>query len=474
MYRAYKVDPILSELAQRSGAPPRSLVLIVVLLSIFLGATIALGGEYGLFLVFTLLGGLMGFLVLIRPVLLLYWVIPFSASASVFREVFIPIGNTDMTLSGLLWLGIACLATLSLLVRARNIQVPRYLWPFIAFSGWTVVRWILTPTGFLGLKDVLWYSMPMLFGLFTPLALGNDRLTFLRRMQNVERALLYSALIPVALFAFALGTGLAKMTWRGPTGELVGAARGIPLVLLIILAVALAKWRYGPNKRLGRIFSFIAAGTIFFTLARMASLLALGLIGLSRTNPRRKWQILLATLFVGLVALYAITHIPVLEQRFFFKEDWDPSQGLQGVNTAGRNIMWPYVFASAIQAPVAGHGLGIARLVTAQLFVGKKDVTQYHPHNEYLQIFHDMGFIGLLLALVAWGGVFVQQWLMWESTQENKSIRKWTMAGALGTAVVLATSITDNTIHYATVIAPVSVIISIATALKQKAGRSKK
>jgi O-antigen ligase len=396
----------LPDVAHRSEVEPKGAVLISALLGVIIAAAIALGGgRYTVFLAAALLGGLVGVLVLLRPVLLLYFVIPFSAAVSVFREVAIPIGNTDLTLSGLLWLGIVFIIVLSLLIRSRHLRIPRYLWPFIAFLVWVVVRWTLTPTGFLGLKDVLWYSMPVLFGLFTSLALGNDMPMFRRRVQNIERVFLYSALIPVMILAIALGTGLAKMTWRGPEGALVGSARGIPLFLLTGLAVALAEWRYGPNKWLGKIFSFVTAGTIFFTLARMASLLALGLIALSRTNPRRKWQILFATLFVGLIAFYAITHIPVLQQRFFFTEDWDLSQGLRGVNTAGRNIMWPYVFASAMQAPVAGHGLGMARLVTAQLFVEKKDVTEYHPHNEYLQIFHDMGLIGLLLALVAWGGL---------------------------------------------------------------------
>jgi hypothetical protein len=45
------------------------------------------------------------------------------------------------------------------------------------------------------------------------------------------------------------------------------------------------------------------------------------------------------------------------------------------------------------------------------------------------------------------------------------------MAGGLGMAIVLASSITDNTLHYPMVIGPVSVVISIAAALHQKAER---
>jgi len=452
---------MLPEVAHRSGAPAIVLSLIAALLSVILGAAIAEGGEYGPFLAVALLGGLAGLLVLNRPVLLVYLVIPLSASASVFREVSIPIGNTNMTVSGLIWLGIACLVMLSLLARARHLQVPRYLWPFIAFSAWALVRWALTPTGFLGLKDVLWYSMPMLFGLFTPLAMGNDRATFLRRVQNVERAFLYSALIPVTVFAFALGAGLAEMTWRGPWGELADA-RGVPLFLLTVLAVALAKWRYGPNKSLGRIFSFVAAGTIFFTLARMASLLALGLIALSRANPRRKWQILLAVLLAVLTVFCAITQIPVLERRFFFTEDWDPSQGLQGVNTAGRRTNWPVVFLSALRSPLIGHGLGTSRELVGSIVSMRTGIDRSHvyPHNEYLGVFHDAGIVGLIIQLLAWVPVLLSSWRQWEGTA-HPHIAKWSMASVFGVSSILISAITDNTFHYAIVCVPVTILFSI-------------
>jgi len=456
----------LPDVVHRSEVEPKGAVLISALLGVIIAAAIALGGEYTVFLAAALLGGLVGVLVLLRPVLLLYFVIPFSAAVSVFREVAIPIGNTDLTLSGLLWLGVDFIIVLSLLIRARHLRAPRYLWPFIAFSVWVVVRWTLTPTGFLGLKDVLWYSMPVLFGLFTPLAMGNDMPMFRRRVQNIERVFLYSALIPVMILAIALGTGLAEMTWRGPKGDLVGSARGIPLFLLTGLAVALAKWRYGPNKWLGKIFSFVTAATIFFTLARMASLLALGLIALSRTNPRRKWQILFATSFVGLIAFYAITHIPVLQQRFFFTEDWDPSQGLRGVNTAGRNTNWPVVFLSALRSPLIGHGLGTSRQLVASVVSMRRDidVEAYYVHNEYLGVFHDAGMVGVVTLLLAWATVLLSSWRRWEKFA-HPLIAKWSMASVLSVSSVLISAITDNTFHYVAVCVPVIIVYSIAITL---------
>jgi O-antigen ligase len=167
---------------------------------------------------------------------------------------------------------------------------------------------------------------------------------------------------------------------------------------------------------------------------------------------------------VALMAFYAITHIPPLQQRFFFEEEWDPAMGLRGVNTAGRNIIWPAVFVNALEKPLIGHGLGTARVVTAELFVGKKDVTEYHPHNEYLQAFHDLGLVGLAMIVAAWTMVLGAQWAMWEDAK-TPLLAKWGLLGTLAPGIVLASSLTDNTLHYPMVIAPTVMLVSIANVL---------
>lgn len=436
------------------------LFLALLLGSIAVGGIVAAAEKFGFILAIALVGAIWGVVALMRPMLLLCAAIVIAASVSALREIAIPVGRTTMTLSGLAWLMIAGLVLLYLLIHARSVQVPGYLWPFIAFVGWAGVRWLLTPTGFLGLKDLLWYSMPVLFGLFVPLALGRDKRTVLRNVRSLERVFLGSVFIPIALLAVALATGLAEMTWRGPRGELVGSARGMPLYLLVVLAVALANWRYGPLKVRGRLFSLLALGTILFTLGRMASFLGLMLLGLSRINPRRKWQLLGAGVVVAAIMLFAITHIPILQQRFFFTEDWDPSMGLKGINTAGRSLIWPTVYLSAMQSPILGHGLGVARIVTTQLFAGKKDVAEYHPHDEYLQIWHDMGVIGLFLVIVSWAGTFVRQWRRWEHST-RRLVAKWGMASVLALSAILISSLTDNTLHYPIVVVPAIIVISI-------------
>jgi len=433
----------------------RFLVLVIVA-TLITSVLLVVRVQAGLFTVVSLLAILMSLFALGRPVTIFYTVITISSLSSIFREVAIPVSNTEMTLSGLLWLAVAGFSALFLLVNARRLCVPHYVWPFMAFFVWTVIRWLLTPTWLLGLKDVLWYSMPALFGLFVPLALSKREKTILASVNRVERALLCRAWVPVVVYAIALLTGLAEMTPRGPRGDLVGSARGTPLYLLVVLAVALANWRCGPRKNQGRFFSLLSLGAIFFTLARMASLLGLTIFFTSRTNPRRKWQVVGSLILAGLTAFYAITHIPVLQQRFFFTEDWEPSMGLTAVNTAGRKLMWPAVFASATQKPYMGRGLGTARLVTGRLFAGKKDVEEYPPHNEYLQVFHDLGIVGLGLIVIAWGNVFWTQWRSWKS-HSDPLVKKWGMASILAIGSLLVSSVTDNTMHYPIVMVPVMI-----------------
>lgn len=443
------------------GSDKALLLIIVLILSLVLGTLSGLG-EVGLyvalvgpiFLMFTLLS-------FQRPMLVLYGMIVTSASVPVFREIAIPIGNTKMTMSGFVWIFFATLIGFSLLIRLQKVRVPPHIWPFLTFAGWVVFRWIVEPTGFVGLKDVLWYSMPVLVGLYVPLALGKSKEKALDHARRLEKVVLYSVFISAALYAIALSTGLAKMTWRGPRGDLVGSSRGLPLYLLVVLSVAVANWRYSPSRQVGRVVSLFALGIILFSLARMASLLALGLIVLRKVNPRRKWQIVVAEIAVIIVAFYAITNIPILQQRFFFVEDWSIDEGLKGVHTAGRNIVWPVVYMYAIERPVMGWGLGTARQLVATLFVGKKDVTEYHPHNEYLQAFHDLGLLGVGLLVVSWGMLLIQFWRRWEQAA-NPSMAKWNMAAAFAVSAVVISLLTDNTLHYPGVIVPSMIVATIA------------
>ncbi len=160
-------------------------------------------------------------------------------------------------------------------------------------------------------------------------------------------------------------------------------------------------------------------------------------------------------------SLFAVTRVPILQQRFFLTDSWDPSKGIEGLNTAGRNVIWPTVYVQATRQPVIGHGLGTARRLVAQTIFAGRGFSEYHPHNEYLQVFHDLGLVGVILLMGAWITAFGRTLERWRRARTN-IVAKWNMAACLSVSVVLLGSITDNVLHYPIVIVPTAVLMSIA------------
>ncbi len=68
--------------------------------------------------------------------------------------------------------------------------------------------------------------------------------------------------------------------------------------------------------------------------------------------------------------------------------------------TSGRNLIWPYVLEKIEARPALGYGregmarTGLRRFLWEEL---KEDFP--HPHNAYLQVLYDSGWVGLLLVL---------------------------------------------------------------------------
>jgi O-antigen ligase len=66
--------------------------------------------------------------------------------------------------------------------------------------------------------------------------------------------------------------------------------------------------------------------------------------------------------------------------------------------TAGRNMAWPLVLDKIAEAPLGGYGRrGMERTGIAALLRDEFDEDFAHPHNAYLEMLLDNGWIGLLL-----------------------------------------------------------------------------
>lgn len=415
---------------------------------------------------------LLAALILRQPVWLLYVLVPFAAFASLGNQVESLQGlGTTVSISGLGWVfcaGIICITTC---VRIRRLSIPAFAYPFLLFVGWTGIRWLSSPMRMTGLKDILFYGLPPLVAVFALWILPKNRAGIARRLENL---ILATACLPAGLYLLLIPMGLVSYTANGPVGAI--DSRGLSLYLLTVLAVALARWRYGKSPRqrkMGALIALVASATILFTLSRMAMFAAVLMLSLGLLNPSRFRSVAFGAVLAASLTAAAVLLVPPLQERFFRGAPSDLGTLFTLLRTSGRNEFWPLTFEHAFDNPIIGFGPGSARILIAQT-LRDSSVHEYFPHNEYLQVFHDMGCIGLGLLLSGYITLFLRLWKQWGIGRAGRGAAQAgrNLAAFLGITAVLVTSITANTLHYAFVTVPVFLLVSLADVQNRMGGET--
>jgi hypothetical protein len=103
-------------------------------------------------------------------------------------------------------------------------------------------------------------------------------------------------------------------------------------------------------------------------------------------------------------AILLLTLLPGVSERLF--KGFADRQGAMEVEadesqiTSGRNQIWPFVLATIKQAPLIGYGrLAMNRLGLDRFLKEELGEDFAHPHNAYLEVLLDSGFVGLLLVI---------------------------------------------------------------------------
>jgi O-antigen ligase len=418
--------------------------------------------KYHPFLVVTALVCVFVELVLIRPAWLMLSVAVFSPFACMIRQFeAVTIAGTTVSASAVAWVLFAGCCTWFLASHPSRTRIPKFSIPFLAFTGWTFLRWLTASASLSGLKDVLFYGLPPLFCIFTLwlLARGSGGL-----MSTMENLLLLSVFIPVFLYALAVPLGWISFTDLGPVGVI--GSRGTALYLLVVLGLALSRWSYSTTanaKNTSMAILLLALGTIAFTLSRMAGVTALLLLALAVIKPHRIREGLTAVIAAGLVGAVLVLTVPILRERFFHDPSSDLWSTLLSLRMAGRDLNWSVTFEHAIRNPFIGWGPGSARLIVAENHPWST-LTEYHPHNEYLEVFHDTGAVGLTLLLMGYIPLCVRFWKKWGESHAggNRILAARHMAAFLCLTAVLVTSVTSNTLHYAFVTVPAFILVAFA------------
>lgn len=379
------------------------------------------------------------------------------------------VGNTVITISGIRWGVLVGILLMVMTIQRKLPRPPYFFYAFLPFLLFMTFRWFETGRDARGLKDLLFYTLPLLVGTYTVCFLQPNVRS---RSRNLRLSIFASAAVPVVLFILFLSLGMVKMTANGPKGAI--GARPIATYLLLVLAVALSMWRYRTSRRKA-VFAAFMIGFIFLMIVLSASrtaagvaILLLAILNLEPKNLLRQLFPRFAVAAVGIAIVFLI--FPSLRERLFYRTPDNLTEAVQLLNVSGRNQMWDITAKHALKRPILGWGPGSARPLIARSIAWKRPVkpVEYPPHNEYLQIFHDGGLIGLALFLGAWGLIAVKMYHAWQAAEKerhNQDALTWYFAGILTIFIVAINALVDNTLHYASVMCPVFILLGCAYAV---------
>ncbi|WP_309128034.1 O-antigen ligase family protein [Microbacterium sp.] len=164
--------------------------------------------------------------------------------------------------------------------------------------------------------------------------------------------------------------------------------RGVLIVWALLAAVLLVK---------------AASATVYLSIAVvMVVLLAALLARASRTPGQRRAVYLIA----GAVAVVGVTGALLLRDRLLALLG-------KGSDLTGRLEIWQAVWQRAIERPVLGNGFSSPWVPWDAAFDGwilNHGLTVFHAHNMWLDVFLQLGGVGVALMFIAWMALTWRAW----------------------------------------------------------------
>ena len=123
---------------------------------------------------------------------------------------------------------------------------------------------------------------------------------------------------------------------------------------------------------------------------------------------------------------------------------------LAGIGTTNRGAAWAYILENLPEETNWwGQGTGHSSFLADEL------LGIHHPHNEYLRIFFDFGWVGLTVFLLGSLAMFLGSFLTWRKTKTELAL-----SSVLSIVVVALMAVTDNPIVFIYVMLPVAILVA--------------
>tara|TARA_B110000196_G_scaffold285439_1_gene268531 strand:+ start:693 stop:1919 length:1227 start_codon:yes stop_codon:yes gene_type:complete len=215
-------------------------------------------------------------------------------------------------------------------------------------------------------------------------------------------------------FNTEIRSSLAILAGDQPTSESGNYSRGI-IILTIMMPLSVAMYLNEKKYNLA-IVIFTLATVIIILGPNNSSKIALICALFSSLliyffGPR-------SFLCFGILSITIILFLPILSTKVFpvitnidkNNSYYMPWQSIPaGGSIIHRLLVWEYVGSEIYKKPLLGHGVGTSRLIGQNIILNApnsdieiKGGIPLHPHNNFLQIWLELGIIGIIIITLIW------------------------------------------------------------------------
>ena len=215
-------------------------------------------------------------------------------------------------------------------------------------------------------------------------------------------------------FNTEIRSNLAILVGDQPTSESANYSRGI-IILTIMMPLSVAMYLNKKKYNLA-IVIFTLATVIIILGPNNSSKIALICALFSSLliyffGPR-------SFLCFGILSITIILFLPILSTKVFpvitnidkNNSYYMPWQSIPaGGSIIHRLLVWEYVGSEIYKKPLLGHGVGTSRLIGQNIILNApnsdieiKGGIPLHPHNNFLQIWLELGIIGIIIITLIW------------------------------------------------------------------------
>lgn len=329
--------------------------------------------------------------------------------------------------SGYAWLVTSVFSSLILLHNLKKITFPFYLWlPWITYVA---VSFILTRA-----PNALQRSFMIVCPILVGMAVSSYRITD-GQLRDFRRLMHYLGLSLLAIIVVKSGMLL--------TGELpgFGVSAAVAITGSLLATCFAASYVFRVKKSLMywvliQVMSVIAlvrmpmlatASTLPFTLSPMS-------------YKKRTW-IAVAVIVGGLVLFYT----PRMQERMFYSGGGrlsDLAFESEEIRDAGRRFIWDVMNYEISKRPWLGHGSNASE----ELVLSITGYSLAHPHNDWLRLEHDYGYIGTAMFVLCMLAQMIHAFLMARKSSGESRILFYACASSFIPFSLIM--FTDNIILY--------------------------